>query len=339
MKKLLTLAIILLVCSLFLLSACGAGETVPAAPPPPPADTPAADPPAAQPTPDAGATQAQEEPAPAPAGVPRIGFSIPQMDVPFFVSMWEGAEYARDHFGVYVHLVDARNDTAQQVSDIEALLALGIDVLVVCPVDSSAIVPKILDVMDMGIPVVAVNRRVTDVDVDVWTGTDNFLAAAEMTEHLISIMGEDRRVAILEGTPGASSGILRLDGFLSVAQNRMDIVASQTANFNRVDGMTVAENLLTANPDIEIFVAMNDEMALGAIEAAIAFGRQPGVDIWITGFDGSADAVAAVNEGTMLFTVQQQSFEMGIAGVEIALGLLRGETFDADIPVPAAIIE
>ena len=72
-------------------------------------------------------------------------------------------------------------------------------------------------------------------------------------------------------------------------------MAKQTANFNRAEGLTVMENILQANPDIVGVFAHNDEMALGALEAIAASGK----DIKVIGFDATDDAVAAVSAGLL----------------------------------------
>ena len=335
MKKL----IALLLSSVILVSACTPNAT----PTTPNNDTPPVETEVVEPTedePPVDEPPTDEPPNGTTADVTgTIGFSISTLDHPFFVGMEEGARAAEAELGVDLALVDAGNDTAQQASDIEDLMARGIEVLVVNPVDSAAVAPTIRDVMEAGIPVIAVDRWVEGVEVDVFIGTDNFEAAQMKAEHFISIVGEGTSIAILEGTPGASSAIDRLAGFLDATGDRLEIVASQTANFARVDGMNVAENILTANPDIEAIVAMNDEMALGAIEAAIGAGRTPGVDIYITGFDATDDARVAVQEGTMLFTVEQQNVGMGFEGVETALGIMQGQTFPSNIPVDVAMID
>src|SRR5690606_26475757 len=78
-------------------------------------------------------------------------------------------------------------------------------------------------------------------------------------------------------------------------------VCQQTGNFNRNDGLTVTENCLTANPDVQAIVAANDDMALGAVEAASAAG----VSVPIIGFDALPEAIQAVNEGTLYGSVEQ----------------------------------
>jgi ribose transport system substrate-binding protein len=113
------------------------------------------------------------------------------------------------------------------------------------------------------------------------------------------------------------------------------IVAQQTANFNRDEGLTVFENILQAQPEIAAVFAHNDEMILGAIQAAEAAGR---TGIVFVGFDAVDDAVAAVNDGTLAATVAQQPAEIGRLGVESAIKYLNGETVPASIPVPLSLV-
>ena len=295
------------------------------------------------------ADEPEEEPAEEPADEPAgdvsnydlglIGVSLATLELPFVIAMYEGIETAVADFGANVLVVDNLNDSVKNTSDIEDLMAAGMGALLVMPVDSEAVAPVVQDVMDAGIPVVAVNRRVIGADVNVWIGTDNVEAGIAKAEYFMGVVDDGTRVVILEGTPGAGSGIDRLEGFMSVAGDRLDILASQTGYFNRVDGMEVAENLLVAHPDVEVIVAMNDEMALGAIEAAFAAGRTPGEDILITGFDATDDARAAVTEGTLLFTIEQDPYGMAYKAIEVLLGLMRGETFPEIIRFDIGIVD
>ena len=115
----------------------------------------------------------------------------------------------------------------------------------------------------------------------------------------------------------------------------VEIVAKQTANFNRAEGLTVFENILQAQPEVNGVFAHNDEMILGAIEAAAAAGR---TGITFVGFDAVDDAVAAVKAGTLAATVAQQPSEMGKLGVEYAIRHLNGETVPASVPVDLALV-
>ncbi|MFQ8690083.1 MAG: substrate-binding domain-containing protein, partial [Blautia sp.] len=96
---------------------------------------------------------------------------------------------------------------------------------------------------------------------------------------------------------------------------------------------------LQAHQDIKAILSANDEMALGAIEAVEAAGKVPGKDILITGFDAGDDAVAAVKDGKMLFTVEQQTTEMGEMSVETALKMMKGESVDKELPIDITLID
>ena len=115
----------------------------------------------------------------------------------------------------------------------------------------------------------------------------------------------------------------------------MTIVAKQTADFNRAKGLEVMENILQAQPEIEAVFAHNDEMALGALEAVKASGR----DIITVGFDATDDAVESVGAGELVATVAQQPKLMGERGIEIVLQVLKGETVEKSIPVALELIQ
>lgn len=267
-----------------------------------------------------------------------VGFSISTLNNPFFVSMSDGAKKKASELGVDLTIVDAGDDAAKQATDIEDLISKGIKVLIVNPVDSSAIAPTISDAQKAGVEVIAVDRNVEGDTQDSFIGTDNVAAGQQAGEAFLKAVGEGAKVAILEGIPGTSSAIERQEGFHKAIDGHVDIVASQTANYDRSEGLTVTENILQAHPDIKGILSANDEMALGALEACEAAGLTPGKDILVTGFDAGDDARAAVKEGKMLFTVEQETTLMGETAVETALKYMKGETLEKRYPISVTMI-
>ena len=300
------------------MAACGSSK---------PAETAAAETEAAE----AGEeTAAAEEGAAAVEG--SVGLSLSTLNNPFFVTLSDGAEAKAKELGVDLIVVDAGDDSAKQTSDIEDLISKNIAVLIVNPVDSDAVAPAVEDAIEKGIKVIAVDRVVNGVDVDCSIASDNVAGAKMAADYLVELAGEGAKTAELEGVNGASATIDRGEGFHSVADEKLDVVASQTANFNRAEGMTVMENMLQANPDIQCVFAHNDEMALGAIEA---IGDK---EIIVAGFDATDDAIEAVKEGTMAATVAQQPDLMGATAVETATKLMAGETVEKTLPVEVSLI-
>ena len=269
------------------------------------------------------------------SGSGAVGFSISTLNNPFFVSLSEGAKAEAEKQGVKLVVVDAGDDAAKQTNDIEDLISRNVSVLIVNPVDSDAVAPAVQNAVSKGIKVISVDRVVNGVEVDCQIASDNAAGAKMATEYLVELIGEGAKAAELEGVPGASATIDRGAGFHEAADKNLDVVASQTANFNRAEGMNVMENILQSCPEVKGVFAHNDEMALGAVEAVLASGK----DIKIVGFDATDDAVAAVKSGKMAATVAQKPELMGETAVQTAMKLINGETVEKSLPVEVELIK
>ena len=262
-----------------------------------------------------------------------IGLSVSTQNNPFFVTLAEGAKAKAAKLGVDLTIVDAGDDASKQVSDIEDLVSKNISVLIVNPVDSDAVSGAAQAALDKGVKVISVDRVVNDVEVDCAIASDNVAGAEMATQYIVDTLGKVK-VAELQGTPGASAAIDRGTGFHNIADAELEVVASQTAKFDRTEGMSVMENMLQANGDIKAVFAANDEMALGAAEAVAGAGK----DIMIVGFDATDDAVEAVKAGKMAATIAQQPALIGAAAVENALVLIGGTSIPKSIPVEVTLI-
>ncbi len=280
---------------------------------------------------------AAAEPAYAPVtivGNGSIGLSVSTLNNPFFVTLAEGAEKAAADLGAALSVVDAGDDVTKQVSDIEDLVSKGISVLIVNPVDSDAVTGAVEAAMAKGVRVIAVDRAVNGVTIDCQIASDNVLGAELATQYIVDTLGEGTVVAELEGVPGASAAIDRSEGFHNVADAKLNVVAKQTANFDRTQGMSVMENMLQANGDIQAVFAANDEMALGAVEAIYGAGKT----VMVVGFDATDDAIAAIQEGRMAATIAQQPGLIGQTAVENAVKLISGQGIAPSIPVEVTLI-
>ena len=263
-----------------------------------------------------------------------IGLSVSTQNNPFFVTLADGAEKAAKEMGISLTVVDAGDDATKQVSDIEDLVSKNVSVLIVNPVDSDAVTGAVQEAVNKGVKVISVDRAVNGVDIDCQIASDNVAGAEMATQYIVDTLGEGVKVAELQGTSGASAATDRGTGFHNVADAKMDVVASQTANFDRAEGMTVMENMLQANSDIQAVFAANDEMALGAMEAIAGAGK----DIMVVGFDATDDAIASIKEGKMAATIAQQPALIGSTAIENALILIEGGSIEKTIPVEVTLI-
>ncbi|MBO5319309.1 MAG: D-ribose ABC transporter substrate-binding protein [Ruminococcus sp.] len=263
-----------------------------------------------------------------------IGLSVSTQNNPFFVTLVDGAKKAAEEKNVKLIVVDAGDDAAKQVSDIEDLIAKNISVLIVNPVDSDTVSSVVQSAVNRGIKVISADRVVNGVDIDCQIASDNVLGAELATQFIVDQVGEGAKVAELQGTSGASAAIDRGKGFHNIADDKLKVAASQPADFDRTKGMTVMENILQANGDIKAVFAANDEMALGAMEAISASRK----NIVVVGFDATDDAIDSIKEGRMSATIAQQPDLIGATSVETAIRLINGETVEKSIPVEVTLI-
>ncbi len=268
------------------------------------------------------------------AGNGSIGLSVSTLNNPFFVSLADGAKAAAKEKGVSLAVADAGDDSAKQQNDIEDLISRNVSVLIVNPVDSDAVAPAVQNAISKGVKVISVDRVVNGVDVDCQIASDNVAGARMATEYLASQIGEGAKIAELQGVPGASATIDRGAGFHEAADKTLNVVASQSANFDRAEGMSVMENILQSDGSIKGVFAHNDEMALGALQAIAATAK----DIKVVGFDATDDAVNEVKAGRMLATVAQKPELMGETAVLTSIRLIAGEEVEKSLPVEVELV-
>ncbi|MDU5150135.1 ribose ABC transporter substrate-binding protein RbsB [uncultured Anaerococcus sp.] len=265
----------------------------------------------------------------------KIGVSLSTLNNPFFVSIREGVEEVAQNENVETVITDAQNDSSTQNNQVEDLITQGVDLIVINPVDSTAISTSVQKANEANIPVICVDRKSDEGELVSFIASNNVEGGKLAGEYILEKVGENDEVIQLEGIPGASSTRERGEGFTEATDGKINLLASQTANFDRAEGMTVMENLLQAHPDVKAVFCQNDEMALGASEAVKASGK----DVTIVGFDGNDDAIKAVEEGMLSATVAQKPQEMGKLAIETALKYLKGEQVEEQVDSPLELIK
>ncbi|MFA0248408.1 ribose ABC transporter substrate-binding protein RbsB [Vibrio sp. 10N.261.45.A4] len=254
---------------------------------------------------------------------------------PFFVTMKDGAEAKAEELGYKLIVLDSQNDPSKELSNIEDLTIRGVKAILINPTDSDAVSNAIRIANRSNIPVLTLDRGASRGDVVSHIASDNVIGGEMAGHYIMEKVGEKAKVIQLEGIAGTSAARERGEGFMNAVNGSdLELLASQPADFDRTKGLNVMENLLAANPDVQAVFAQNDEMALGALRAVQASGK----DVMIVGFDGTDDGIAAVNRGLLGATVAQQPDLIGSLGIEMADKVLKGETVDEYVPVPLKII-
>lgn len=283
------------------------------------------------------ATDAGSGDTEAPEAGGTIVLLVSTLNNPFFVDLADGAKAEAEARGYTLEISDAQDDTATQANQASNAVSKGVKAVVINPVDSDAASTSVAELNAANIPVVAVDRGVTEGTLASFVSSDNVLGGKLAAETLAKAIGEEGDVIVLEGVPGTSAARDRGEGFTEgiKAFPNINVVASQTANFDRAEGLDVATNLLQANPNAKAIFAHNDEMALGALKA---LGDRAGKDVLVFGFDGSDDALTAINDGTLLGSIAQQPKELGKIAVAQAIAAIESGSAEANVPVEVKVV-
>ncbi|WP_062237198.1 ribose ABC transporter substrate-binding protein RbsB [Fictibacillus sp. FJAT-27399] len=267
----------------------------------------------------------------------KIGLSVSTLNNPFFVTLKEGAEKEAKKAGVQLKTVDAQDDSAKQVNDIEDLIQQGVDVLLVNPTDSAAISSAIESANSANIPVITVDRSAEGGKVISHIASDNVKGGQMAGDYIAKQLKGKGNVVELEGISGSSAARERGEGFHKAVDKEkgIKIVAKQTASFDRAKGLNVMENILQGNKKVDAVFAHNDEMALGALQALEAAGLK---DVVVVGFDATDDAQKAIKEGKMAATVAQKPDMIGSEAVQTAVKVNKDEKVEKFVPVDLDLI-
>lgn len=264
-----------------------------------------------------------------------IALAISTLDNPFFVTLKEGAEKKAQELGYNLIVLDSQNDPAKELANVEDVTVRGAKVLLINPTDSEAVVNAVAIANKKHIPVVTLDRGANKGNVISHIASDNISGGKMAGDFIAEKVGKQANVIQLEGIAGTSAARERGEGFKQAVKNhQFNVLASQPADFDRTKGLNVMENLLASHNSVTAVFAQNDEMALGALRAIKATGK----DIIVVGFDGTDDAVKAVQKGTLAATIAQQPEKIGELGVETAVKVIKGEKVENKIPVPLKVI-
>jgi galactofuranose transport system substrate-binding protein len=222
---------------------------------------------------------------------------------------------------------NANEDTAKQIADVKSLIAQQVDILIFPPRESQALAPVVLEAKAAGIPVILIDRDVDHSiampgrDYITFIGSDFVDQGRRAAEWLAEATGGEAKIIILEGTTGSDPAIDRQQGFVDYLAGTfrgtptpqgafpgMEVIASQTGDFQRDLGREVMQTLLQSHPDVTAVYAHNDEMAIGAIAALQEAGRTPGEDVILVSIDGSNAALDAIVDGTLGASVESSPF-------------------------------
>ncbi|KUM29812.1 substrate-binding domain-containing protein [Glutamicibacter mishrai] len=267
-----------------------------------------------------------------------VTLAVSTLNNPFFVDLRDGAQKEADAQGIDLSVVDAQNDSATQANQLATAATNGSAGVIINAVDTETAEAGLAPVVKAELPIVAVDRAVGNTKIASFVASDNVAGGEQAAKALAESIDGKGKIIVLEGVPGASATNERGEGFTKGLKEFKDIevVSKQTANFDRAEALDVVTNLMQSNPDAVGVLAMNDEMALGAIQA---LGDKAGKDVKVVGFDGTDDGFKAVEAGTMVATIAQNPAELGKQSVQILSKSIKGEEVEANVQVAVDTVD
>ncbi len=263
----------------------------------------------------------------------RIGFSVIDMENPYFITLESAVKEIFDESENYELITkDPGTDPELQASQIEEMVDMGIDAIILSPVDWEAITPSLEMLKKAGIKIINVDTQVKEMDyVDAYIGSDNYSAGVLCGEDLIERCPEGGEIAILE-CPTQNSINDRITGFeetLATAENGFEIVARADTGGEFERALEASETILEENPDIVAVMCGNDQLAVGAKTAVNLKGMD---DVLIYGVDGSPDIKKELKkpETQIAGTAAQSPINMGKSAAKLTMDILEGNKYEKE---------
>ena len=256
-----------------------------------------------------------------------IGLAVANLQADFFNQIKQSVEAEAKAKGVTVITVDAKGDSATQVSQVQDLITRGVKALIYIPAGATAAGVPVKAAKAANIPVICVDRTPPDAPGDTFIATDSVSAAKTLGEYVGKITSGKGKIGILQGQLGTTPEQDRDKGFNEALKGfpGLEVVAKQPSKaWMQDEGFAIGQDMLQRHPDITVFFGRADALALGAARAV----KVANVDhkVIVVGFDGDVAGLKAVRDGTLQATMTQQTQGMGRLALNSALDAVSGKT-------------
>lgn len=273
-----------------------------------------------------------------------IGFAGMTLNNEYHITLANGAKAKAEEMGLKIDIQagDSHASAATQLQIIENYISNGVDGIIIVPSASEGLEAALKKCKEAGIPVVnadtLINEEVVkNAGIEVpFYGTNNYEGAKLAGAYVKENFEKGTKTAILTGIEGQQNAADRRNGFIEGAGDAIEVVAEQSANWEVDQGYTAAQNIISANPDVELFFCSNDNMGIGALRAIQEAGKKD--QIKIIGFDAVSEALELVEKGDFLCTVAQFPSKMGEVSVENLVKMINGEEYDTYIDTGCNLI-
>ena len=278
--------------------------------------------------------------APAIAAGPSICVVHNNADHPSITALVKGMNDEGAIYGAKITYFDPALNPVKQVSMIEDCISRKPNVIVVNAVDPAAVVPALRKASEAGIPVLMQNADTTPEGhayTKAFIGSQSYDQGYAVGQMIVKALGGKGNIVVITGKTGQTDTVNRTAGMQAAfkdAKASIDVLAVQPADWSKDKALTVMQDLLTRFPKIDAVFGQDDPMALGALEAIKAQGREK--EIKVFGVNGNKEACQAIKAGDMYGTALQLSYLVGVYTVRAAYDLTQKRLVPPTILAPTA---
>lgn len=270
----------------------------------------------------------------------KIAVVISTLNNPWFVVLGESAAKRARELGYEATIFDSQNNTSKEAEHFENLIAAGYSAVLFNPTDSEGSVSNVKRTKQAGVPVFCMDREVNSLDVATsQIISDSFSGCVELGEYFVRQLNKKGKYVELLGLVGDNNTWNRSKGFHSVVDHfpELEMLAQQSADFDRSMAMDKFESVMQSNPDINAVFCGNDAMAMGAYQALVAAGKEK--DVMVFGFDGADDVMNAIADKKIMATVMQSPKKMARTAAELADEYIKGKRdFSKKTPLAVSVV-
>ena len=262
--------------------------------------------------------------------IKKIGLAEANLQANFFNQIKQSVEAYGKEKGIQIITVDAKGDSATQVSQVQDLITQGIDALIYIPAGATAASVPTKAAKAAGIPVINIDRNADGAPGDTFIATDSVSSAKQVCDYIAKAAGGKGEMIIIHGQKGTTPEVDRSKGCGDALKAYPDVkVVGElwSEGWHQDEGFKLTQDLLQSHPKVSIIFAQADALALGAAQAVKV--ANTGSKIWVAGFDGDTAALQALKDGVFDVTATQQTMGMGRMGVDAAIALVGGKTVPA----------
>lgn len=264
------------------------------------------------------------------------GYTCMQLTNPFHIAMRDELKKLAEADGITLLEFDGDSNQQKQNDAIDDMIAQGMKVLFLNPVDQDGVQPALEACAAAGVKVITVDSNVTDTSlIETYISSDNFIAGQQCGEEIVKLYPDGCNIALIEN-PLADSVVQRVAGLESAIEGTNCKIVDRKSISSADAVLPSAEDILTANSDLQVFWGLNDDVSLIVLGAVESAGRQD--DIKVMSVDGSPSGKTSVQNGGMYCTAAQSPVSIADKAYECATKIMNGESVDATYSLGTTLI-